>query len=149
MLATQARVTAHADKNGSHFQGEVTIAGAVFSYDLKFVVPIEEYVDKFSGKTTDELRRAIDIRVSKRDAELQLENDEWRVFYYLVMMPVVRIHNDRLMFPSSAKEGGNYEVVTIEGGTIGLKAETCYILSRPKFGCQLLDLAPDLTRKPS
>ena len=85
-------VTATADDKDSLFRGEVRISDATFSYELHFVVPIECYMDALRGKTTDEFRKAITIQIRSGGEDLELNNDEWRLFYYLLMPSIVKIH---------------------------------------------------------
>jgi hypothetical protein len=144
-MLVEVAVTATADEKNSRFQGEVTVSGAVFSYDLNFMVPIDDLTDTLRGKTTDEFRKSINIRIRITESELTLENDEWRLFYYLLMPSILKIHNTRVQFRQARKPSGS--IVLAEGGPIDLKPEAVHILARPKFACQLMNMYSDSRQK--
>lgn len=140
-------VTAIADEKDIHFRGEVTVSGTVFSYDVRFVVPIERYTDSLRGKTTDEFRKVIDIRIRAAKDELSLENDEWRLFYYLLVPSILKIHHTRVQLRQSGKSSSG--AVLAEGGPIVLRPEAVHILARSKFDCQLMSAYSDSPQKPN
>lgn len=138
-------VTATADETDSRFEGELTVSNAAFSFDLTFVVPIEQYTEALAGKTTDEFRKAIGIRILVAGQPIELTNEEWRLFYYLLMPSILNIHNSRVQLKRIGKPVG--QIALAEGGPILLKPEATRLLARPKFQCQLMSAVSDPREK--
>jgi hypothetical protein len=120
------------------YTGEVSVADSPFSFELKLSVPMEKYREALEGKKLHEFREVIQIELKKNESSLELSDEEWRIFYYLLMKPIVDLYNAR----QDAKRKGRIEkggAISAAAGEILLKPEVCKILSHPKFGCTILD----------
>src|SRR5688572_11513875 len=128
MMRVDARVIVLADEQYSNFEGELTISGTTFLYRLRFVVPIDDYMETLRGKTTDEFRKAIDIQVRLEETQLELDNEEWRLFYYFLVPSILKIYGTQ-------KQASQQGIVTAGGviterGTITLKPEAIHLLAQ-------------------
>ena len=147
-MEVDVMITTKADKNDSHFQGGIVISGAKFSYDMKLAIPTDEYMKASRGKAVYEFRKVIEIHLRVEERELDLEDDEWNLFYLFIMRSVVDLHNSRNLLRQFGKPT-DLAALSAEGGKVSLTPEACHILARPKFCCQLMSTAPDPKGKPS
>ena len=140
-MQAKMQITAQNTRNETIFEGLVIIAGKTFRYDLKFGLPVSEYMTWGRGLTIAQMRNTIPINLLSSDGFLiELTDREWEIFYYAVVPSALKIHNVRVLAGKSVTSRN--PVILVEGGDIALKPEACKLLAQPKFGCQFLDETP-------
>lgn len=120
----------------THFKGELTLPGVIFSYEVTCDKPIREKASLLRGKATDEARKLIDLQVGVAGAPLELEDDEWRIFYQVVIELLLQL-DSRHQKHLKKKRVTEAPAMSFSDGTVVLPPRACAVLARPKFGCQL------------
>lgn len=139
-------VIATANEDSSHFNGEFILSGTKFIFDLKFTISIEKYKENLEGKKIDFFRKTIRIRLQNvQGRRLKLEDDEWRLFYHLLMNSIINFQSERVLSGNFGGQSGN--VLFAEECIINIHSPASIILSRQKFHCYLLDLSLNPNQK--
>ncbi len=136
-------------RDGSHYQGHVTIAGIRFDYELKLAVSMDQLDRAELPKHEEDLRRIIQLSVKKGDANLELSLYEYAFFIELLYQLVDDLYehpNTRTMnkvFKSmlddqnSSSDGLMVMIHMKRVRAFEFSPQLCEALSAPKFGCAL------------
>jgi len=137
--------------DGSHYKGHIKIADTKFDYDLKFAVPISRLDDTKPSADPKEIRRMFQLVLKRGEAIIDLMEDEYSFFFYMLVTFAVEFYND----PQTRHNNGGLIGMILSGqgpmadlgvsGSISIvsstlydfKAGLCEILNAPKFGCKL------------
>jgi hypothetical protein len=139
-------------RDGSHYRGDVKIAGTKLDYELKFAVPISQLDDMARPNGPEEVRRIFQLTVEKEGVLIELTDEEYGFFFQMLVMlavdfynnPQTRDSNDGIIGMTVRGEGPladmgmSTSIGVKSSGTRDFPPDVCEMLSAPKFGCALV-----------
>lgn len=120
--------------NGIHYEGEVKIAEARFSYDLFLRTPFKLWGNPL---TVEDYRQVMKITLRKDGEIVELTDDEFAFFAPLVSGNALLFY-DRFEVRLKNKQNQQPGPVVTDSSSYSFSAELCQKLSQPKFGCRFV-----------
>jgi hypothetical protein len=114
------------------YTGTVNIAESELNYTLQLTFPFDKWNETLGGQRTSVYRERLPIRVEVEGQSVELTDEEYRLFYYLLKDTLAKIMGMR---QRSQHYAG---VLCVDGGLIRLKKEGLAALLNPKFGCDFV-----------
>ncbi len=135
-------------RHGSRYKGYVKILDTELAYELVFGVPIARLENMEPLKNETEVRNLFHITVKRQDENIELTNEEYRFFFWLIVAfaidyynsPLTRDKQEYFVDDMLRPRGPLLELsvgMTIRGSYF-FPPELCKMLSAPKFGCKLI-----------
>jgi hypothetical protein len=132
--------------DGSHYKGYMKIAETKLDYELVFTVPIPQLDELKPAKDRNEIRRLFQLTVRRDNTNIELTEQEYGFFIWMLLELAVDFYNDPqtrasnrgvLGMPLLAGIGVKATIGMTSTGSYEFPPELCAMLSAPKFGCTL------------
>jgi hypothetical protein len=120
--------------NGVHYEGEVKIAEAEFSYDLFLRTPFKLWGNPL---TVEDYRQVMKITLRKDGEVVELNDDELAFFAPLVSGNALLFY-DSFVVRLKNKKNQQPGPITTDSSKYSFSEELCQKLSQPKFGCRFV-----------
>lgn len=138
--------------DGDHYEGYIKIAEIKLNYDLRLAVPIDQLDNLEPTESVDEIRRLFQFTIKKDKTNIELTDEEFKLFFQLIVPfvldfynnPQTRNNNQGLMGKVLRNEGPmaafgiSASIGITRVGLCSLSPQFCEILNASKFGCTLI-----------
>ena len=130
---------------GTLYKGYVKIGEATIEYETTFTTSIPEFVSMETPKKVSEIRELVQFKVKRDDTEIELTDDEYKIFLLVIGALAIKFYYCRLSCECWEMMRGQSEFGRVVSVSIGVTVlrdldippNICEILNSPKFGCAL------------
>lgn len=133
--------------DGLEYKGKVGMGGVEFDFHVLLPIHLDKVDDSNPPESPEEARPLFPIEISKDGTSIELDIEEYGLFFEIISMPLVefffqnstRVVNTEIARLAAEGKPGGSDIVLAESFNreIDFTPMSIEMLSRPKFGCQL------------
>lgn len=126
------------ENNLKGFVGSLTIAETTFYYSLFSPMQITEHAEYVTTNSFTKFREVVELSVSVHDEVLVLDDEEWELFYGLVVASIQEVYNHESNVNKSCVVSNEVNQLFKLSRQIFFINESLRLITKPKFKCNIL-----------